>query len=123
LFNDTFGRYLAQPMPERDQFNLQIKEVLKPVLVADGFRASGTTCRRTMGEVIHVIHVPGSIHGGQWRVPRHPSHVWRALALCRIAAHLGRTSEARQFAETGIASVGPAVGLKIEFRKILAALG
>ena len=44
---------------------MQVKLVLKPVLAADGFRASGTTYRRTLGEVIHVITLQGSMYGGK----------------------------------------------------------
>lgn len=52
-------------MNERDQFHSQVKLLLKPAFVADGFRPSGTTYRRTLGEVIHVIALQGSVHGGQ----------------------------------------------------------
>jgi hypothetical protein len=52
-------------MNERDQFHSQVKEVLKPALIADGFRASGTTYRRKLGEVIHVINLQGSMYGGK----------------------------------------------------------
>jgi hypothetical protein len=205
-------------MSERDQFHSQVKQVLKPVLIADGFRASGTTYRRTLGEVIHVINLQGSIHGGQccvclgihltflpmvastdacdstkitepecefrsrlaplgksdcwwsYGVTEHESRssaesilqiyrevgvpyferfskfpddfdrvtpsmlagssplpfpnggtlVRRALALSRIALRTGRIADAKKFAETGLANVGPAIGLKSEFNKILA---
>jgi hypothetical protein len=208
---------------ERDQFHSQVKQVLKPAFVADGFRASGTTYRRSLGEVIHVIALQGSVHGGQCcvclgihltflpvvgsadvcdsakitepecefrsrLVPLGQSDFWwsygvtereaqasaesilrlyrdvgvpyfgrfttfpddfvrvtpsmladgsgadgaplpfpkggtivrRSLALSRIALHTGRTADAKQFAEIGLAHVGPAIGLKNEFRKILA---
>ncbi len=52
-------------MNEREQFQSQVKLALKPALIADGFRASGTTYRRTLGEVIHILTIQGSIHGGQ----------------------------------------------------------
>lgn len=200
-------------MTERDQFHSQVKLLLKPALVADGFRASGTTYRRTLGEVIHVIALQGSVHGGQCCVclgihltffpggadpskisepdcefrtrlapPEQADHWWsygateqqarasaesilrlyreggvpyfqsfstfpddfvrvtppmlasdaplpfpgrstevrRALALSRIALHAGRITDAKQFAEFGLARVGPAIALKNEFRKILA---
>lgn len=206
-------------MNEREQFQSQVKLVLKPVLVADGFRASGTTYRRTLGEVIHVFTLQGSVHGGQCCVclgihlaflptagpaptcdpakitepecefrtrlapagdtdcwwsygnteqearssaeailrlyrdvgvpyfqrfstfpddfiqvsppmlaseaplpfPGHSTEVRRALALSRIALHTGRIADAHKFAEIGLARVGPAVALKNEFRKVLAA--
>lgn len=205
-------------MNERERFYSQVKEVLKPVLVADGFRASGTTYRRILGEVIHVITLQGSTHGGQCCVclgihlafiptlgahgafnpakitepecefrsrlapagqsdswwsygtteqeaqasaesilrlyrevgvpylarfssfpddfdhvtppmlasgsplpfPKGGTAVRRALILSRIALKTGRITDAKQFAEIGQAQVGPAIGLKDEFRKILA---
>jgi hypothetical protein len=203
---------------ERGQFHSLVKQVLKPALVADGFRVSGNVYRRTYGAVIHVIALQGSIHGGQCCVclgihltflspvgatggcdpakitepecefrsrlaPAGQSDYWwsygateqearasaesiiglyrevgvpyfrqfssfpddfvrvtpsifassapvpfpkggtlvrRALALSRIALRTGRIVDAKQFAEIGLAHVGPAVGLKNEFRKILA---
>lgn len=205
-------------MNEREQFHSQAKLVLKPALVADGFRASGTTYRRLFGEVIHVFTLQGSVHGGQCCVclgihltflpivgsadacdpakisepecefrtrlatrgetdcwwsygategearasaesilrlyrevgipyfqrfstfpddfirvslpmlasdaplpfPGRSTEVRRALALSRIALRTVRVADARQFAEFGLARVGPAVALKNEFRKILA---
>jgi len=52
--------------------------------------------------------------------PRGGTEVSRALALSRIALRAGRRADAKQFAEFGLARVGPAIGLKNEFRKILA---
>lgn len=46
-------------MNEREQFYSQVKLVLKPALVADGFRGSGTTYRRILGDVIHVFALQG----------------------------------------------------------------
>ncbi len=200
-------------MNKRDQFHSQLKLLLKPALIADGFRSSGTTYRRTLGEVIHVIALQGSVHGGQCCVclgihltffprdvdankitepdcefrirlapPGQVDHWWsygateqearasavsilrlyrevgvpyfqsfstfpddfirvtpamlacdtplpfpgrstevrQALALSRIALQAGRVTDAKQFAEFGLARVGPAIGLKNEFQKILA---
>jgi hypothetical protein len=202
---------------ERQPFQSQVKLVLEPVLVADGFRASGTTYRRSLGEVIHVLTLQGSAHGGQCCVslgihltflptvgaaktcapskitdpecefrtrlappgdtdfwwsygtteheartsaesilhryrevgvpyfqrfskfpddfirvspamlasdaplpfPGRNTEVRRALSLSRIALYTGRVADAHQFAEFGLARVGPAVALKNEFRKIL----
>ncbi|HWB03322.1 MAG TPA: DUF4304 domain-containing protein [Verrucomicrobiales bacterium] len=204
-------------MNERDQFHAQVKRLLKPVLVAEGFQASGATYRRALGEVIHVLTLQGSLHGGQCCVclgihltflppagsanacdptkitepecefrtrlapsgetdywwsygltgeaarssvesilrlyrevgepyfnrfskfpndfihvtpallatdsslpfPGRSTEVRRALALSRIALHAGRVSDAREFAEFGLARVGAAAALKKEFRKIL----
>lgn len=52
-------------MSERLQFQNQLKAVLTPVLKSQGFRQSGTTYRRTIGDVVHVIQIQGSQHGGQ----------------------------------------------------------
>ena len=206
-------------MNKRDQFHSLVKQILKPVLVGDGFRASGNIYRRTRGEVIHVLALQGSIHGGQCCVclgihlaflptvgaagacdptritepecefrsrlaPAKQSDCWwsygateqearasaesvirlyrevggpyfgrfacfpddfvrvtpsrfasgapvpfpkggtivrRALALSRISLRTGRTIDAKQFAEIGLAHVGPAIGLKNEFLAILGA--
>jgi hypothetical protein len=198
---------------EQDQFHSQVKLLLEPALIADGFRASGTTYRRKLGEVIQVIALQGSVQGGQCCVclgihltffpgdvdasqitepdcefrtrlappgqadlwwsygateqearasaesilwlyrevgvpyfqsfstfpddfirvtpamlacdtplpfPGRSTEVRRALALSRIALHAGRITDAKQFAEFGLARVGRAIGLKNEFRKILA---
>ncbi len=59
-------------------------------------------------------------NGAPLPFPGRSTEVRRALALSRIALEAGRIEEARQFAEFGLARVGPAVGLKNEFRKILA---
>ena len=204
-------------MKERKQFHSQVKQVLTPALVADGFRASGTTYRRTLGEVIHVIALQGDRHGGQCCVclgvhltflptvmssacdpasieepecefrsrlaPADHTDCWwsygateqearasaesilrlyrevgvpyfgrfstfpddftrvtppmlssgsalpfpgtgtfvrRALALGRIGVHTGRTTDAKQFAEIGLAHLGLGTALKGEFQKILA---
>jgi len=53
--------------------------------------------------------------------PKSGTLVRRALALSRIAVHTGRSADAKQFAEIGLAHVGPAIGLKNEFQKIVAA--
>lgn len=58
-------RFLMPPVNERQQFHSQVKLLLKPALIADGFRASGTTYRRTLGEVTHVFALQGSVYGGQ----------------------------------------------------------
>jgi len=206
-------------MNEREQFHSAVKLILKPALVADGFRAAGTTYRRTLGEVVHVVALQASRYGGQCCVclgihltflplvgsaeacdpakitepecefrsrltPNGESDFWwsygtteheaqasagsilrlyrevgapyfgcfatfpddfvgvtpsmlasgaalpfpkggtlvrRALALSRIAVHTGRSADAKQFAEIGLAHVGPAIGLKNEFQKIVAA--
>lgn len=42
-----------------------IREILAPVLHADGFRGSGRTFRRVRGELVHVFHVQGSRRGGE----------------------------------------------------------
>lgn len=205
-------------MNERDQFQSKVKNVLRPELVANGFRPAGTTYRRKLGKVVQVLTLQGSVNGGQccvclgihltflptvgsaaacdpakitepecefrtrlappgeadcwwsYGATEHEAHasaesilrlyrevgvpyfdrfskfpddfvrvtpamlasgaplpfpgrsteVRRALALSRIALEAGRIEEARQFAEFGLARVGPAVGLKNEFRKILA---
>ena len=53
-------------MNERDQFLAEVKNILRPVLKAEGFRASGNVVfRRKFGEVIHVLTIQGSRHGGQ----------------------------------------------------------
>ena len=52
-------------MDARSQFHAQVRKILTPVLIADGFRASGTTFRRPLGEVLHVVTLQGSVHGGQ----------------------------------------------------------
>ena len=49
-------------MNERDQFHAQVKLLLKPALVADGFKASGLTYRHVLGEVVHVIALQGSVY-------------------------------------------------------------
>jgi hypothetical protein len=64
-FRKTVRKILAENMYERDQFHCAVKLILKPVLIADGFRASRTTYRRTLGEVIHIVALQGSPHGGQ----------------------------------------------------------
>ena len=51
--------------------------------------------------------------------PGKSTEVRQALALARIALHAQHLEEARQFAEFGLARVGPAVALKPAFRKIL----
>ena len=199
-------------MNEREQFQGQVKSLLKPVLVADGFRASGTTYRRQLGEVIHVLTLQGSRSGGKCCVclgihlaffpgdydpkcitepqcefrtrltppgradywwsyganedqtrasvesivrlyrevgapyfesfsrfpedftrvtpsmlssevdlpfPHGLTDVGRALALSRIAIHIGRIADAKEFARFGLTHAGPAVALKSEFKKIL----
>lgn len=203
-------------MNERDQFQSQVKRLLKPALIADGFRGSGNTYRRILGEVVHIVALQGSKHGGQCCVslgihltffpgspdaaeiteldcefrtrlappgqsdcwwsyrgteqearaaaesilrlyrevgapyfqsfsifpddfirvtppmlasnvelpfPRGNTKVRRALALCRIALRAGRRADARQFAAFGLAHIGPAIGLKDEFNKVLATEG
>jgi hypothetical protein len=203
---------------ERDQFLAEIKNSLRPILKAEGFRASGnTTFRRKLGDVIHVLTIQGSRHGGQccvclgihlmflplvgtggicdpekitepecefrsrlrpegmsdfwWKYgsseeearlsaasllhiyqdvgrpylqkfskfpedfcqltpsmlangitepfPRNTTAARRALALSRIYIHLGRIDEAKQFAEFGLAHVGPAIALKSEMQNII----
>jgi hypothetical protein len=52
-------------MSERLQFQNQLKAVLTPALKSEGFRQSGTTYRRTIGDVVHVIQIQGSQHGGK----------------------------------------------------------
>lgn len=52
-------------MDARKQFLAQIKQVLNPILKSEGFTTSGNTYRREIGEVIHVIALQGSVHGGQ----------------------------------------------------------
>lgn len=52
-------------MSDRLQFQNQLKAILTPMLKAEGFRNSGTTYCRTIGDVVHVIQIQGSQHGGQ----------------------------------------------------------
>lgn len=52
-------------MSEGLQFQNQLKVVLTPALKSEGFRQSGTTYRRTIGDVVHVIQVQSSRDGGQ----------------------------------------------------------
>jgi hypothetical protein len=202
-------------MDARSQFHAQVRKTLTPVLTADGFRASGTSYRRVLGEVFHVITLQGSVRGGQCCVclgihlaflptvggmpdaeqieepecefrtrltpigqsdawwtygqterqtaesvesilslyravgvpyfarfshfpddfsrvtpemladvsdlpfPRGGTFVRRALALSRIATHIGRPADARAFAEIGLSRVGPAVSLKPAFRDLI----
>ena len=204
-------------MNEREQFHSQVKQILKPALIADGFRATGTTYHRKLGDVIHVITIQGSVYGGRccvclgihltflptmgsssvcdpakisepecefrlrltphgqadcwWsygvavqearasveailhlyrevavpyfgrfssfpadfirvapsmlandtplQFPGHSTIVRHALALSRIALHTGRTADAKQFAEIGLAHVGHAITLKNELQKII----
>ena len=54
-----------QSMSERDQFLAKVKQIIKPALLANGFQVSGTTYRRKLGKVIHVVNLQGSRHGGQ----------------------------------------------------------
>jgi hypothetical protein len=61
--------------------------------------------------------------GGELPFPAGCTFVRRALALARIAQRVGRTDEARQFAEIGLARVGPATSLKHAFRQIISAAG
>ena len=60
------------------------------------------------------------VNGGALPFPLGGTFVRRALALARIAKRVGRTDEARQFAEAGLARVGPAASLKPAFRQIIA---
>jgi hypothetical protein len=53
-------------------------------------------------------------------VPGWGTFVRRTLALARINAYIGRATEAKQFAELGLAHLGRAIALKSEFEKILA---
>jgi hypothetical protein len=206
-------------MDSRKQFLAQVKEVLVPVLKADGFTGSGVTYRRVVGDVFHVLTLQGAVSGGKCCVclgihlsflpgqgsltapdpktveepdcefrtrltPVGQSDYWwpygvseqeakesaesicrlyqeigapyfqrfstfpedfthvtptmltaggelpfpsggtfvrLALALARIAQRVGRAEDARQFAEVGLARVGPAVSLKHAFRQIIAA--
>lgn len=52
-------------MSDRLQFQNQLKAVLTPALRSEGFRQSGLTFRRILGDVVHVIQVQGSQYGGQ----------------------------------------------------------
>ncbi|KAF0180632.1 MAG: hypothetical protein FD161_726 [Limisphaerales bacterium] len=61
--------------------------------------------------------------GGELPFPAGCTFVRLALALARIAQRVGRTDEARQFAEAGLARVGPATSLKHAFRQIISATG
>jgi hypothetical protein len=56
---------LQHSMSDRLQFQNLLKAVLMPVLKAEGFRNSGTTYRRAIGDIVHVIQIQGSQHGGQ----------------------------------------------------------
>jgi hypothetical protein len=58
---------------------------------------------------------------GELPFPPGCTFVRSALALARIAQRLGRADEARQFAEAGLARVGPAAALKHAFRQIITA--
>lgn len=206
-------------MDQRGLFHAQLKSILKPALVADGFRASGMIYRRVMGDVIHLIKIQGSRDGGRCCVclgihlaflptvlgdkcipnkisepdcefrsrlapvgdadcwwdygcsvdearrsvmailklyqevgrpyfsrfsafpndfsqvtpamlvsgeplpfPEGDTLVRFALALSRIALRIGRTADAKAFAEYGLAEAKFAVGLRGEFRKLLAAI-
>jgi Domain of unknown function (DUF4304) len=204
-------------MDARSQFHAQVRKILTPALSAEGFHASGTTYRRALGEMLHVITLQGSVHGGQCCVclgihlaflptvgssgipdaekieepecefrtrltpigqadswwtygqtereaaasaesilslyravgapyfarfshfpvdfarvtpemlasdselpfPPEGTFVRRALALSRIALHIGRAADARAFAEIGLSRVGPAVSLKRAFRDLI----
>jgi len=53
--------------------------------------------------------------------PKGGTFVRLALALARIAQRVGRNEDARQFAEAGLAKVGPAVSLKNAFKQIISA--
>ena len=52
-------------MDARARFLGQFKLVVVPILREEGFVGSGNTYRRLLGDVVHVLHVQGSIYGGQ----------------------------------------------------------
>jgi hypothetical protein len=52
-------------MSDRLQFQSQLKAVLTPALKSEGFRQSGLTFRRILGDVVHVFQIQGSQYGGQ----------------------------------------------------------
>ncbi|KAF0176807.1 MAG: hypothetical protein FD161_2751 [Limisphaerales bacterium] len=58
---------------------------------------------------------------GELPFPPGCTFVRLALALARIAQRVGRIEDARQFAEVGLARVGPATSLKLAFRQIITA--
>jgi hypothetical protein len=58
---------------------------------------------------------------GELPFPAGGTFVRLALALARIAQRTGRYEDARQFAEAGLARVGPAVSLKNAFKQIISA--
>ena len=59
--------------------------------------------------------------GGELPFPSGGTFVRLALTLARISQQVGRIEDARQFAEVGLAHVGPAVSLKHAFRQIIGA--
>lgn len=206
-------------MDARSRFHEHVKQILTPALRAEGFHVSGTTYRRSIGEVLHVVNLQGSTKGGQCCVnlgihltflpaagssavketktieemdcafrrrltPAGQSDAWWAygecdseaseavrsilnlhqsvgapyfrnfsrfpedfgkvtpemltgnvelpfppagtfvgqtLSLSRIAMRIGRPTDARVFAEIGLARIGPAVGLMKAFKSIIEA--
>jgi hypothetical protein len=52
-------------MDARSRFLAKFKALVVPVLKEEGFRGSGNDFRRQIKEVIHVINLQGSRHGGE----------------------------------------------------------
>jgi hypothetical protein len=52
-------------MDAYERFHQLLKRDYSPLLRAEGFKGSGTTFRRIKDEVIHVVNVQGSRHGGE----------------------------------------------------------
>ena len=61
------------------------------------------------------------ISDGPLPFPRGCTFVRLALALARVSQRVGRATDAREFAEIGLARIGPAVALKHAFKEIIAA--
>lgn len=56
---------MMTPVESKALFQKCFKEIVVPVLKQDGFLGSGTTWRRVDGEVIQLLNLQGSRHGGE----------------------------------------------------------
>ena len=52
----------------KGQLEDSIKEILAPILREDGFKGSGRVYRRVVGELINIVSVYSSRHGGQFAI-------------------------------------------------------